>query len=258
MRCEKIDRFKSGVYIIKNTVNQKCYIGSSVNVYNRYHTHKTKLGKGIHSCRHLQSSYIKHGGDKFLFSVLEYTEDITQREQFYINRISPEYNVRMVAQNNIGLPVSTETKEKIRRTLKENYKNGLESYRQEHAWIPVEQYDLHGNFIKEYKNCADAERDNGIYRGKLSSYFKNSYYQCGGFQWKIKGSDKVILNKPVLHHNAKKATVTNLETGEKLVFNSLADVSNYFNINRGSIFKCIARKPSIYKKKYLIERPSPV
>ena len=63
MLHKTIIRFKAGIYKISNLSNDKFYIGSSVNLYNRFHTHSTKLKSNIHKSKHLQSSYNKYGKD---------------------------------------------------------------------------------------------------------------------------------------------------------------------------------------------------
>lgn len=62
---------KPGVYIIKNNINNKVYIGASKDTYNRLCMHKVGLRRGNHVNRHLQDSYNLYGEDKFTFHVLE-------------------------------------------------------------------------------------------------------------------------------------------------------------------------------------------
>jgi len=82
---------KSGIYQIKNLVNQKVYIGSSKEFKRRYTQHLNTLKKGTHHNKHLQASFNKHGSDNFTFEVLEVTEGTTEerllKEQEYINRL---------------------------------------------------------------------------------------------------------------------------------------------------------------------------
>lgn len=61
----------SGIYHIKNLINEKVYIGSSVNIKTRLAKHKTYLINNCHSNKHLQSSFVKYGESVFVFEVLE-------------------------------------------------------------------------------------------------------------------------------------------------------------------------------------------
>ena len=107
----------SGVYCIENTVNKKKYIGSSINVYKRRNRHFSELKNQKHKNIKLQHSYNKHGKDNFIFSVIEFIEDINkliEKEQHYIDNLKPEYNINLIANSSLGVKRSEETKEKIR------------------------------------------------------------------------------------------------------------------------------------------------
>jgi group I intron endonuclease len=62
---------KCGIYIIRNIINGKKYIGSSINIKGRWYTHKGQLCKNIHSNSHLQSAFNKYRKENFEFMVLE-------------------------------------------------------------------------------------------------------------------------------------------------------------------------------------------
>jgi predicted GIY-YIG superfamily endonuclease len=49
----------SGVYEIKNTLNNKRYIGSSVNIQKRWYAHKRMLNLNTHPNKHLQAAWNK-------------------------------------------------------------------------------------------------------------------------------------------------------------------------------------------------------
>lgn len=63
----------SGVYRIKNTVNEKSYIGSAVKFSRRFWQHRIALRDGTHRNSLLQRAWSKYGEDAFLFSILEVT-----------------------------------------------------------------------------------------------------------------------------------------------------------------------------------------
>ena len=90
-----------GVYMIKNKVNGKFYIGSSVDIAFRWARHKRQLHNGNHHSVHLQRAWDKYGEENFEFKVIEEcSEDMTfQREQYYLDLYKP-YN------NDIGYNIS--------------------------------------------------------------------------------------------------------------------------------------------------------
>ena len=78
-----------GVYYIKNLVNNKLYIGSSVDIQQRIAAHKTELRNGKHKNNYLQNSWNKYGEDSFEFGIIEEIdaskEDLRDVEQYYMD-----------------------------------------------------------------------------------------------------------------------------------------------------------------------------
>lgn len=60
-----------GIYEIRNLVNNKVYIGSSINVKARLYEHSRLLNIGKHENKHLQRAWNKYGKDNFKFQILE-------------------------------------------------------------------------------------------------------------------------------------------------------------------------------------------
>ena len=84
------DLKKCGIYSITNTINGKQYIGSTAKSFRvRYNQHKSKLNVGKHCCKHLQSAYLKYGGQFFIFKIEEIVSDtsnIRNIEKQYIEK----------------------------------------------------------------------------------------------------------------------------------------------------------------------------
>jgi group I intron endonuclease len=109
-----------GIYKITNTVNKKYYIGSAVNIKNRFKIHKRLLKQNKHFNSHLQTSYNKYGALNFIYDVIEITikENLIEREQYWINLLNANnnkigYNKRIVATSNIGIKFSNESIKKL-------------------------------------------------------------------------------------------------------------------------------------------------
>lgn len=58
-----------GVYMIRNNINGKVYIGQSVDVRDRLWHHKSMLKNNRHENSYLQNSWNKYGADAFEFMV---------------------------------------------------------------------------------------------------------------------------------------------------------------------------------------------
>lgn len=85
----------SGVYSITNTANDSRYIGSSIDLYRRWTTHKRDLRKGIHGNQILQRAWNKYGESSFEFTILLVCtkDDTLLHEQRYLDEEKPEYNI---------------------------------------------------------------------------------------------------------------------------------------------------------------------
>jgi group I intron endonuclease len=76
-----------GVYAIKNTLNSKVYIGSSINLKRRFYVHRYTLSSNKHHNEHLQRAWNYYGVSCFVFIILESCnkEQLREIEQKYIN-----------------------------------------------------------------------------------------------------------------------------------------------------------------------------
>ena len=111
---------KSGVYQIYNPINEKRYIGSSIDISRRIKEHRKNLIAQKHHNQHLQNAWNKYG-DLLEFKPLEYCEpdQLLELEQQYIDYYNSAdrefgYNIDKMANHaRPGFHLSEETKEKI-------------------------------------------------------------------------------------------------------------------------------------------------
>ena len=112
-----------GIYCIRNTINNKRYIGCSRNISKRLNRHKNLLMSNKHFNYKLQNDFNTYGIDSFEFLILLECENdkLELLEEKYINvfnSIDKGYNIRP---NNYV--ITDEMKLKISNSLKEYYKN---------------------------------------------------------------------------------------------------------------------------------------
>lgn len=110
-----------GIYVIRNLVNNKFYVGSTVNLRQRFHQHFGSLSNGYHHNPHLQSAWNKYGESFFEFAVIEVVESKEQilvREQEWIDNLGAAeredcYNFCAQAGSHLGRKRSDETRRKL-------------------------------------------------------------------------------------------------------------------------------------------------
>jgi group I intron endonuclease len=71
----------------------------------------------------INRALIKHGYSNFTLDILEYCEkaNLTEREQYYMDKLNPRYNTLKTAGSSSGHKLSDETKAKISKALKGVY-----------------------------------------------------------------------------------------------------------------------------------------
>jgi group I intron endonuclease len=109
---------RSGIYKIQSLSHpERCYIGSAVDLKVRKGVHFCALRKGEHHSSKLQLHYNKYGKEDLLFSLIEPCLPIglLQREQEYLDKLKPYFNICKIAGNTLGRVHSDETKRKISR-----------------------------------------------------------------------------------------------------------------------------------------------
>ena len=111
---------KSGIYMLTNKITKKIYIGLSKDLSKRF--------KNYFSLSYLKSkanliinrALIKYKYSNFSLTILEYCDksDLKFREQFYIEKLNPHYNILKGAGNSLNSKHSENTKTTHNKSLK--------------------------------------------------------------------------------------------------------------------------------------------
>lgn len=174
---EEIKLCISGIYEIKNIINNKIYIGSAINLEKRKKEHFYDLRKNKHHNRYLQRSFNKYGENSFKFEVIEYIENVDlliAQEQHYIDKNKDIlYNIAPIAGSNLYVYKSEKTKKQISDNLKgrklseehkQNISKGLlegnTAWRGKH--LPEEMKDKISNTLTGYKHSDEAKYNMSI------------------------------------------------------------------------------------------------
>lgn len=203
---------QTGVYIIKNTVNNKIYIGSSShNINNRITVHKRFLKQNKHENTYLQACYNKYGENTFTFEILELCnkESCIEREQYYLDlyqsyKRDVGYNINEKANSNLGFKFSEESKLKMslakkgkKLTNEHILKSKLARIGQKRTQKTIElqnikkfkkilQYNLDGTFVKEWNSLKEVEIFFNA-KGAIGNCIRRGFnYTSCGYKWKYK------------------------------------------------------------------------
>lgn len=121
-----------GIYQIQNTLNGNSYIGLTNNIKRRIQEHRTP--KNIkNKDTVLARAFRKYGKDNFTFKVLEIVDDASQlaeREMYWIEKLSPEYNMNQGGLGNLGRTLTEEQKAHLKQVGKTQWANRDENEKQ--------------------------------------------------------------------------------------------------------------------------------
>ena len=116
-----------GIYSITNKINNKKYIGYSIDIKRRWATHKRNLKNNKHENDHLQKAYNKYGENAFKYQIVEECtqEELKNKEKYWIAFYDSKNNGYNMSEGGDGILNPTEdVRKKISEALK-GEKNGM-------------------------------------------------------------------------------------------------------------------------------------
>ena len=183
---------KSGIYCIKNILDNKVYVGKATNLKGRINAHKHLLRKDKHVNIYLQRAWNKYGEANFEFSILQECEiDILpEMEAIWVktkNANHPDhgYNLMVVGRQNHHHSVETKlkmSKAKLGYKMSSQHleNNNLSKYK------CIIQYDLEGNFINEWLGASYVRDKLGYNQGNITAVCNGKRKSAHGYIWKYK------------------------------------------------------------------------
>ena len=177
-----------GIYKITNLKNGKIYIGQSIDVLERFIQHKSDLKGNRHVNKHLQSAYNLYGLKNFSFEILEECskKELDKKEKYWIDyyggvNSKTNYNQKDGGHEQACLSEESIFLMKIKKKGKRNsprieFKRGMVPWNKGKKGYnviskyskKVYQYDLEGNFIKEYPSVSIASKENNVSKSLIS------------------------------------------------------------------------------------------
>lgn len=117
------NKSKSGIYMLSNKLTNDIYIGQSIDISKRFRNYFNFSYINSKNSSFINKALIEFGYSNFSLTILEYCDksDLIIREQYYFDKLNPQYNILKIAGSSLNFKHSEETKLKISRSLKNFY-----------------------------------------------------------------------------------------------------------------------------------------
>jgi group I intron endonuclease len=206
-----------GIYKITNP-NGKIYIGQSTDVLKRFQIHKGLYGNNLTK---LERSFNKYGIKNHKFELLEEcsSDMLDKKEKYWIysyNSINEGLNIEvggnggylsdhtknLISKKKKNHPCYSNPQrgKKISKALKGREKNWgkgkekkgkkqLKEFKDHVSKIkstPILQYNINGEFIKEWDSIINASKTLNVHREAISSNLRKITKTSGGYVWRYK------------------------------------------------------------------------
>ena len=178
--CAADNKNKSGIYMWKNLINGKQYIGSAIDLSERlsdyystsYLEDALKRGRS-----HIYNALLKNGHSNLSLTIIEYCdkEKCIERENYYLFVEKHEYNILPKAGSRLGSKHLDETKQKkisdahlgskLSDETKQKISNAMPTS------IKIEVTDIKNNTTTYYDSISEAARALNINKSVIDMYF---------------------------------------------------------------------------------------
>lgn len=221
------------IYGIKNLINEKIYVGKSINVKLRKKAHENSFIRKQAVNIHLQRAVDKYGIENFAFIILEEVtlDNINEKEQHWIshfNSFNEKYGYNKTMGGDGG-NLTIETKFKISQTSP-NRK-------------VVYHFNSKGELIKKWNGVRDIERELKFLSSTISKACtintnNNSAY---GFYWSY---NENLNNFSGIGQENNKLQIQQFSLEDKLIktWSSISTAAKETNSSKSSIIRCCKNK----------------
>ena len=221
-----------GIYRFQNQITKESYIGQSINLEERYNRHKRSY---INGTTDFYQAIQQYGWNNFSYEILEYcpVKDLNDREVYWIayyNSYHNGYNMNKGGSNKSSVDYEQvfdlwkqgkkpkEISELMGIGLSTTY-IVLNSFPESASAInsnevlekfKVYQYDLDGNFIKEWSSRKAVQRELNIYATAIGKVINKERNSAGGYQWtniyyqSIPPINQTSIPKPIYQYDLNK------------------------------------------------------
>ena len=236
----KENKGKSGIYMLTNKLTGDVYIGQSFDISKRLNIYLNLSHIKCKATFILSRALIKYGYSNFSLTILEYCDksDLSVREQYYFDKLNPEYNILKTAASSKGYKHLEDTKIKISKYLKGVYSG--------------EKFALFGRNPSEETNQKMNLKKAGVLNpnyGKTQSELSKELMRLKALE--IKHSDETKLKMSTKHGNPVNIYEKCSAEGLKLIgsFVSTKRAAKFLGISGSTVVRYM-QSGEIFKERY--------
>ena len=209
---------KGYIYIIRNSINGKFYIGSSKKYHIRKLRHFNELRKNKHHSIHLQRAFNKYSEENFEFIIIETCYNYLKREQYLLDNVinlkKDTYNVSSSATGGDLISNHPNREEIIKKTTEALLKapKRTKSYRGSNNpnWKGGLTFCDCGNRInsisKTCSQCQDKTGKNNPFYGKKHSKESKEKMRLASLNRYNGNQEKVVIINNIEYHSMSEAS----------------------------------------------------
>ena len=245
-----------GIYCIENILNNKKYIGQSIDIYSRWYQHKSELNRNSHCNDKFQKAWNKYGEDNFNFYIIEEccTDELDDIEQYYIHLYDSYYNgynLDFGGTNKVRWTNEMKQKmSKFRLGLTEEQRQVCREAHKNEA-IPIYQIDFEGNIVNKWEYGArEASKSMNINQSCIWRCLNKDRKTYKGYIWIIMDeyNENTFDAKDYITHKAKPNSYNKYDTqGNFIKFYSTYKDLEKDNLDPSGVLKCAKGKIEKYK-----------
>lgn len=193
------------IYLISNSVNDKLYVGQTAREL------RVRWREHLHDCEfednRLYRAMRKYGKENFRIKAIEECDNelLNEREVYWVSEKDSYHNGYNATMGGDGVHMDCYS----------------------HKFVPVIQFDKHGNKLAEYESAMLAEEKTGISRAAICCVCKGVYKSVRGFQWRYKedASDVSVVSTDTRPAANYKVVQFSLDGKRLKTFNSIREAA---------------------------------
>ena len=205
----------AGIYKITNLITGQIYIGSSKNIRKRCQQHRHNIstkriyGNDYSVKKPLYIDMRKYGLDNFEMEIVEITDNLLEREQYYIDLLKPHYNKNNPIVNlEEAKKKAREYSKKYAKIFLKNHQEYRKEYYAKNKGMTLEEFELY----KENRHKKAIENEKEVIRKNANKYnnqiclYKGKKYKLVTLAGKLKKEGIEFQ-----YQEAKKYIITDME-----------------------------------------------